>query len=296
MQPLRIRFEHAASHQPALSAADVPETLRQPLEGALGAGELIERAVYSPAFKTSRFRFPASVVALTADRWLMAWEDEGAVETEADHIEDLLSLELTCILLYGQLNVDSVKDGQYQASAVQFNTVAEHRYSELIRLALTRLAGSAGEGSFLQENGERLRDYPLKFRNAGVLYLPPGERVLQSVCWDRLFGGFRRELVPATEVIRTERYLVIIAEEKTRGWFVKKETPYGEIIRYIPQRHLGKVAWEGGSRTGRALLEVRNAHGCETLEIDAPLDKSESLTALLGVEAPPQSEATAETA
>jgi hypothetical protein len=92
----------SASHQPALSSADVPGPLRQPLEGTLGAEEMIERAVYSPAFKTSRFHFPASVVALTADRWLMAWEDEGAVEVEADHIEDLLSLELTCILLYGQ--------------------------------------------------------------------------------------------------------------------------------------------------------------------------------------------------
>ena len=129
----------------ALEAAGVPAAFRPPLEGALEPGETLERAVYSEAFQTGRFRFPASVVALTADRWLMGWQQEegGEVTLEADHLEDLLSLELTIILLYGQLKADSVKGDQYQASAVQFNTVAEHRYSELIQQALTRLVGSA---------------------------------------------------------------------------------------------------------------------------------------------------------
>lgn len=264
----------SASHPPTptmvLDAAGVPAAFRPRLEGALERGETLERAVYSEAFQTGTFRFPASVVALTADRWLMAWqqEEEGDVTLEADRIEDLLSLELTIILLYGQLKVDSVKGGQYQASAVQFNTVAEHRYSELIQQALTRLVGSTGQGSFRRENEERLHDYPLKFRNVALLYLPPGERILQSLYWGTVFSGFRRELVPATELILTERYLVVIAEEKVRGINWKKEPHYGQIIRYIPRRHVGKVGWETGSKSGYVLVEVQNAHGGETLEVD----------------------------
>lgn len=278
------------SHPPTLTtvleAAGVPAAFRPRLEGALEPGETLERPVYSEAFQTGKFRFPASVVVLTADRWLLAWQEEdgGDITLEADRIEDLLSLELTIILLYGQLKVDSVKGGQYQASAVQFNTVAGHRYCKLIQQALTRLVGSVGQGSFKRENQEQLHEYPLKFRNVALLYLPPGERILQSLYWDAGFSGFRRELVPATELILSERYLVVIAEEKARGINWKKEPHFGQIIRYIPRRHVGEVDWEGGSRSGRVLVEVRNAHGRESLEIDAPLDKQEEITAWFGAE------------
>ncbi|MBV9999773.1 MAG: hypothetical protein JO015_11760 [Verrucomicrobia bacterium] len=261
------------------------EPFRTAFRSELGPGELIKALIYSPPFSTASFKAAASVMVVTADRWVIAWEENRQIWMEAADFSDTLFIELTIILLYGQLKVDFLKEGTPSSVTVYFNTVREKYYQEAVELLLGGIAtesrgkSQAGE---VKKNERVVSDWPIKFRNVALRYSPIARQLMSGLYWDALYGGGNRELSPASALVRTEKELLLIAEEKLPGRFhFRRDQKFGEIITYFPLAHLANYRILERRRVDTLTLLVHAGYGGETLEITFPTEKRGRMVELM---------------
>ena len=82
-------------------------------------------------------------------------------------------------------------------------------------------------------------------------------------------------------MLLTERYIVIIAEEKP-GWLqFRPRTNYGQIITYFPINRLARFQVNRAARFSLLELEIHRGDGGEKLAIILPNDKEEAASRLL---------------
>lgn len=251
------------------------EPFRTAFRSEIGQAESVKTLIYSPLFATASFKAAASVMVVTADRWVIAWEEDRQIWMEAADFSDTLFIELTVILLYGQLKVDFVKEGTPASATVYFNTVREKYYQEAME---SLLAGITTESKVRRQAGavnERVvRDWPLKFCNVALMYSPAGRQLIAGLYWDALYGRDNRELSPACALLRTEKELLLITEEKLSGRVhFRRDQKLGEIITYVPLAHLAGYRIVERPRVDTLSLLVHAGYGGETLELAFPKDK-----------------------
>jgi hypothetical protein len=158
----------------AKSITELPSPFRQALVESLSETEDLKHLIFSPAYSTANFQTLASVLCVTDQRWLVALcQDDGNVTVSECSYDSTLLVELTLILLYGQIKIDFVQDGEARSTALHFNSVMQHLYSEAIQYILDAIDGlenitvsSARPGSAI------IGGWPLKFRNFSIIYMP----------------------------------------------------------------------------------------------------------------------------
>jgi hypothetical protein len=268
----------------AKSIEDTPSPFREALLTRIGEDENVRHLVHSPAFAAGKFRNLASVLCVTDRRWLIVLceRDGGAVVAESSYDGTLL-VELTIILLYGQLKIDFVLDREARSTAFQFNTVMKRVYFKAIQDILNAIDGNKEAGAKQDwHKSPLLRDWPLKFRNISIIYAPANSTLIDGLHWTAVYGGFRRQLAPAAAMLLTDRHIMIIAEEKPSGWFQFRPPPdYGEIITYFPLKRLAKFDIHRSARLCVLELEGHGGHGGEKLVIMFPSGKGEEVSRLM---------------
>jgi hypothetical protein len=272
---------------------DAPEALRNVLLDHLDSLDPVRLLIHAPAFLTSDERSPteaevipavvtpATVLAVTSEGWLAASETEdGSASVEKAHFRDTLFLELTSILLSGQLKIFFAAVGTSYSVAINFDTVGEELYREAIDLILfgiDRRSGTTAENN--RGAVSPFEAWPIKFRNEAERYWPKGQRLLAATQWSAIVDGFRRELCPAGALLVTERELVLISEEKSsprrhRGDIQK----FGGIITYFPKVRLLDFHVSHDERFGVLALQVHAVHGGQRLEIIFPADHEKAVS------------------
>jgi hypothetical protein len=267
-----------------LEIASVQESFRTALLGALKDRERTRKLLYSPPFSTLGFTAPASLLAITDERWLVILEEESEPHVAYATFDDTLLLELSIILLNGQLKLDYVKEGTSLAVAVHFDVVSKGNYFEAVESLLAGMEARPVRTSEKKIDPDQdIENWPLKFRNIAAEYLPRGGRLGSAVCWETIYGGFDREIAPAGALISTERELVIVAEEKAPMRQSREEShdKYGEIITYFPLRCLADCRIIEQDQFDILSLEVHARHGGEQLKLIFPPKQRESVKALM---------------
>jgi len=201
----------------AKSITELSSPFREVLTERVSETEDLKHLIFSPSYGAANFQSLASVLCVTNRRWLIVLSEEDGHTTvaECSH-ETTLLVELTLILLYGQLKIDFVQDNEAKSAAVQFNSVMEDNYSEAIQYILDAIDGHKHAGmNSVQGQKAIFEGWPLKFRNFSILYMPKKSQLMDGVCWKEIRAGFGRELVPTAALLATERHIVVIAEEKT---------------------------------------------------------------------------------
>jgi len=237
---------------------ETPAPFREALLQRVDERENIRHLIHSPAFATGKFRTLASLLCVTDKRWLIVLCEKGGSTTVGESPYDsILLVELTIILLYGQLKMDFVFEGEARSIALQFNTVMKRDYLRAIQDILIAIDGGEGRREKRDlRNSAILRDWPLKFRNISILYAPENCCLLGGANWPEVYGAFHRQLSPAAAMLLTERYIVIIAEEKP-GWLqFRPRTNYGQIITYFPIDRLTKFQVNRAARFSLLELEI----------------------------------------
>lgn len=103
---------------------DAPTPFREALSKRIRENEAVIDLIYSPAFRAGKFSTVASLLCITDRRWFVVLlQEDGSITVDNVSYETTLLVELTIILLYGQLKIDFVSDGQARSTALQFNTV-----------------------------------------------------------------------------------------------------------------------------------------------------------------------------
>ncbi len=254
---------------------DAPEPLRSALVDNFPSKESVRLLVHAPAFSTMNERSPATVLAVTNNGWLVASETEdGGVSVEKCNFSDTLFLELTSILLLGQLKIYFATVGTSYSATMKFDTVGEELYRQAIYLMLNgvdRTPAPAADND--RDTASISQAWPIQFRNEAQRYRPKGQRLLAATQWPAVIGGFQRELSPAGALLVTKRELVLISEEKTSPRQHAGDLhKFGGIITYFPLARLGDFHVSHHERFGVLALQVHATHGGEKLEIIFPSD------------------------
>ena len=256
------------------SISEVPGEFPDALRSHVSSADAARLILYAPPTSVGDEKVRESVLVVTNDGWLAATDNqETGISVEQCKFNDTLFLELTSILLWGQLKIDFACAGTSYTAITRFNTVQEDLYREAIDLILDGIDRTHAIGSEKDRRAaEVLRDWPLKFRNEVLRYLPKGQRLSAAAQWPAILGGFRRELAPAGALLVTERELVLIADEKTPDWYRGEWAKYGGIITYFPLTRLDDFHVGRQDRFGVLALHVHASHGGERLEILFPSD------------------------
>lgn len=264
------------------TAAERPDPFGVALEAQLADGEAARILVYGPAFSTAASKVPATVLGVTDTRWLAAIvEPGGSVSIDQCGFADTLLLELTAVLLHGQLKIDFVEKGQPCSAAVQYNTVREREYREAVGMILENIEVPTISANTHEDIVASLDEWPIKFRSVALMYVPRGQRLVAAAYWPAIYGGFNKELSPSTALLLTERETVLIAEEMSPWWHRRRgRVKYGEIITYFPLSRLARTHIGTRDRYGVLGLEVRAEHGGERLDVIWPLDLEDVVTQL----------------
>jgi hypothetical protein len=264
----------------AESIFELSSPFRDVLIERVSGRENVKHLIYSPAFGTAKFKTLASVLCITDRRWLIVTcEDDGSTAVAECTYDSTLLVELTLILLYGQLKIDFVEDHKVTAGMLHFNAVMQHIYSEAIQYILDAIDGK--ENVAMTAGGVQravFADWPLKFRNFSIIYMPKKSELSDGACWTEIRGGFGRELAPAAALLVTDRHIVVVAEEKNASWFqFRRHAKYGAIITYFPLNRLAGFRIERRPRFCILELEGYEGHGGERLEIIFPPDRQEAV-------------------
>ena len=271
------------------SVDDVPEPFLGALKDRISSKEHVQSLVYSPVFSTlenlppgstpvipGQILAPASVLAVLDDRWLMAIDEEDRITVEESSFVDTLFLELTSILLSGELKIYYAAVGTYYAATLPFNTVGEEVYREAIGLILDGI--DQKKGVAFDDNDSILRTWPLKFRLEAERYRPKGQHLTTATRWACFTGELDDTLCPSGALLITERELVFISEQKA---FPRQHAgdlhKFGGIITYFPLIRLSDFHINHHGHFGVLTLLVRAAHGSEKLEIVFPSDREKAV-------------------
>ena len=261
-----------------------PDRFRDLLRAAVDVTDNIFQIIYSPAFAAGKAYLPGSVLCVADRRWVIVHETRrDRVVVEKAGFDETLFVEVTVMLLYGRLKIDYVLDGHGRSATCYFNTVMEGFYTSAIEQVLNsidRIWHPSGDRDkkILQD----LKDWPLKFRNFGWHYLPPGSKLLDAIHWPTVFGRFGREFVAAGAIFLTDHHLVVIAEDRSRSWFEKrKRTRYGATITYLPRTRISGFQIQESRRFRVLELEAHTADGAEKFQVLFPTQCQEKVTRLM---------------
>jgi hypothetical protein len=271
------------------SVDDVPKPFRGYLKDHISPKERLQLLIYSPAFSTlenlpsepasvapGRILAPASMLAVLADRWLVATEEEDGIKVEQSTFGDTLFLELTSILLSGELKIYFAAVGTYYAATLSFNSVGEEVYREAIGLILDGI--DQKKSTNYDDNDSILGTWPLKFRLEAERYRPKGQRLITATRWTNLDNEFDYALCPSGALLVTEREIVSISEQKA----FPRQHPgdlhkFGGIITYFPLIHLSDFHISHHGHFDVLALLIRAPHGSERLEIPFPADREKAV-------------------
>jgi hypothetical protein len=216
---------------------DTPEQLRNALLNYFPYQEPVRLIIHAPTFLTEDGRSPATVLAITNIGWLMASEKEDrGVSVQKCSFSDTLFLELTSILLWGQLKIHFAAGGTSYSAILRFDTMGEMFYRDAIDLMLSGIDQTLPAPADIGRDPALIfESWPMHFRDEAERYRPKGQRFLAATQWPAVMGGFQRELSPAGALLVTERELVLISEEKTSPRQHAGDLHrFGGVITYFP--------------------------------------------------------------
>ncbi len=263
----------------ANSVEETPEPFRSALLEHLSPRESIEYLAFGPAHIRIGVRSPATLLALTDRRWLVVSDDaDGRASLAGCAFDDTLLVELTQILLHGQLKIDYVAGVTPQSCAIEFHAVSDSVYREAVRLLLRGVGGGSaatapGRPVAVPEIGTR----PIIFRDTVPEILAEGGRPIAGVQWSTVYGSYGRELAPAAALLTTDRELVLISEKRVRIHWPRRAS-FGYIATFFPLARLVGFGFRHHERFSILDLEMHASHGGKRFEIIFPPEQGQAVT------------------
>jgi len=261
---------------------EMPEPFRGSLLEHLSPQDSIHLLAFNPSQMSQGVRSPATLLTLTDRRWLVVSDDEdGRASAVECTFDDTLLVELTEILLHGQLKIDFVAGGTAQACVIEFNTVTGKLYREAIRHILRGVEGGTAAAPPDWPAAVAVSEMrPIMFRNAVPEGLAEGRCPVAAVQWPAVYGRYGRELAPAAALLTTDRELVLVSE-KTAWIRTPRQARYGYIATYFPLVRLAGFGFRRNERFVILDLEMHASQGGETLQILFPTDREQEAAQVL---------------
>src|SRR5271165_6324851 len=110
----------------AKDVSELSSPFREMLTERLTETEDLKHLIFSPPYGATNFLSLASVLCVTNRRWLiLLCENDSKITVVECSYDRTLLVELTIILLYGQVKIDFAQDGATKSLALNFNSVVQ---------------------------------------------------------------------------------------------------------------------------------------------------------------------------
>jgi hypothetical protein len=261
---------------------DMPEPFRGVLLEHLSTHDFIDLLAFTPSWTSQGVMSPATLLTLTEHRWLFVSEDDrnGASVVESA-FEDTLLVELTEILLWGQLKIDFVGAGMTHSCAIAFNTFTGDLYRDAVRRILRRVERPAAIAPPDSPAARPLTEMkPIIFRNAVPKSLAEGRRPIAAVQWPAVLGAYGRELAPSAALLTTDRELVLVSEKRV-GIRMPGKAKYGYIATYFPLARLARFVLQRNERYILLQIDIQATRGGETIRVRFPRECEQNVSQVL---------------
>jgi hypothetical protein len=266
---------------------EAPEPLRSGMRSAIRRQDEPRFLLLNPGRKSKGQCSPARFLALLEDEWLLA---SGAGETESSLIgarfADTLLVELTVVLLQGQLRIDYATSDGPRSACIEFNAVSESLFREAVRLILNGIEGTNQPAVAPPERSVVWPGLPLRFQNALMEFKPATQEILALAQWPPVTGGrmrwYARELAPEAMLVLTERELFLISDERSWSWLrIGRPDKFGNVVTYVPLRRLKNWRFGSSGPLGRADLKIFARDSGKTVQVDFPLEAQGRIESIL---------------
>ncbi len=211
------------------------------------------------------------MLALTDRCWLVVSDDaDGRAALAECGFDDTLLVELTEILLQGQLKIDFVTGVTAQSCAIEFHAVWDSVYREAVRLLLRGVGGESaatapGKPAAVPEIGTR----PIKLRDTVPEILAEGGRPIAGVQWSTVYGSYGCALAPAAALLTTDLELVLISDKMVRIHGPRCAS-FGYIATFFPLARLVDFGFRHQERFSILDLEMQASRGGKKFEVVFP--------------------------
>jgi hypothetical protein len=240
----------------SLSALDeLPEPFGAALKAELSSEVPdVQLLIHSPAFGTAGYSSAENVFAITNRRWVLASLTQAGVVCIAAPFVRAAVIELTMILLGGQLRIQSVEGAP--GCAIGFNMVSIDLFREAVFMIV---AGAPRKSRALNASGTDATSLSFKFRTALAEQTPPGEVIHAVRSWERelpplAWLPFSPPAAPSGVAAVTDSCLCFITDPQAgKGKQRKGEAPHGKIVTYLPRHHALTLRHGRHSRGEQAL-------------------------------------------
>jgi len=200
-------------------------------------------------------------IVMTDQRVLIVSIKKDAPKPKLTEIcfEDVLSMTLGKILLYGWLEWRWTQNNQVQKMQVFFNTVEERLFGQLIkeicRYRIDQAGLTAGESA---QGLHFLDDLPYKFKNLIANRLLQDDEVIEAfvfspAVWIRKLGLFRSLEKPAFALMRTNYHVLVMRED-----YGAVGGKYGVVYKYFPLDTVADAQLEQSEDETRIKLILQN--------------------------------------
>lgn len=267
---------------------DIPEPLGSAMRQALADDAASLRLmIHSPAFATVGQSSPENVFALTDSRWILVARTADGTRTTTAPFSAAAVIELTMILLGGQLRIDSA--GGAACCAVGFNMVSIELFREALFIVLASVA-PANAGTVRGGNIEaELAVLSFKFRTALQEQIPPGLGLRDVRNWTSEVSPFARLLfmkpaAPGGVLAVTDTCLCVITDPPAgKEKQYKGKSPHGKIATYLLRSHPIALAKSPAQARGDSTLTLDVGAGPRTARfaLRVPASQMAPVTALI---------------
>jgi hypothetical protein len=176
-------------------------------------------------------------IVMTDERVLIVTIEEGEPQPNLTEIsfEDVLSMTLGKILLYGWLEWRWTQNNQVQEMQIFFNTVEERLFGQLVKeICRYRIEQANLAAGKRDERLDLLDDLPYKFKNLIANRLLQDDEEIVSIVfspavWTRKLGLFRSLEKPAFTMLRTNYHVLVMRED-----YGVVGGKYGVVYQYFP--------------------------------------------------------------
>lgn len=236
------------------SLDEAPEPLGSAMREALGGDEAALRLmILSPAFATLGQSSPENLFALTDSRWIHVARTPAGVVCSSAPFAAAAVIELTMILLGGQLRLGSV--GGAASCAIGFNMVSIDLFREALFIIMAGASPQQESAMIAGPVKGSVDALSFKFNTALKEQLPPREALRAVVSWTSEAPALawlmlRPPAAPAGLLAVTDRcYCVITEPGDSKGKQVKGKSPHGKVVTYLLRHH--PIAWQQGAAQAR---------------------------------------------
>ncbi len=259
---------------------DIPEIFKHCLSQILGEAAALPYLIYAPQ-DTWRKRVIYDKLLFIHNKQAYILENvDGRIVTVCHPFEHIINIEHGKILLYSWIRIESVIDNNIISSIVEYNTVLEPLFKEILGTIRDAIANTKVNFIDTHDSFYSIKDLTCRLENYTSTSLLPNQKVMGAMFQPALYKSSwfisKQILIPNQLIILTHEEFIIYKEEFEKADIRK----FGGVWLYLPVNKIREIECTPDTSANLVDLSIR-LNGSKRITLTYPLKRSDDVRALI---------------